>query len=248
MECKKYWEILELSTLDRNKIEDVRIKLDEHIRACELCNKKFKKVKKFDNTVKFEMRNIDIPIDLESNIKYRLINVKKRSFINKISFPSGIAAVFLLIFFTFIKPNISDRNGLENIADNAFKSHNKLMGMEFTDSGSDKFVKKWFAKKLDFPVILPNLNKSFMMLGGRKCTLCNEDVAYLFYKLKDNNISLFVFDPDKYDLTDKNQYFSKNNETAFIWIENKTGYCLVSDLNEKNLHNLVYKNNLIKNE
>lgn len=103
MECKKYWEILEVSTLDRIKIEKTRKKLDDHIILCQLCKEKFSKVEEYDKKTKGEMANIDVPEGLKSKIELTLVDVNFKTLNSYRSLIiSGAVILIILIVLWFI--------------------------------------------------------------------------------------------------------------------------------------------------
>ncbi len=104
MECKKYWEILEVSTLDRMKIEKTRKKLDDHINSCQLCKEKFSKVEEYDKKTKAEMADIDVPEELKSKIKLNLVgvNIKASKNHKSLIIAGSLILVILLVLWIII--------------------------------------------------------------------------------------------------------------------------------------------------
>jgi len=124
----------------------------------------------------------------------------------------------------------------EQIANEAVASHvRSLMAEHLTDvaSSDQHTVKPWFNGKLDFaPDVKDFAAQGFPMVGGRLDYLDGRAVAALVYRRNKHFINVFVWPPKNAgaSITEHLRGYSVIHRDA-----NGLHYCLVSDLNEKEL-------------
>src|SRR5689334_11285212 len=101
-------------------------------------------------------------------------------------------------------------------------------------------VKPWFNGKLDFaPEVKDFAAQGFPLVGGRLDYLNGQAVAALVYQHKQHFINVFVWPTAT--ASGRRQRVEKHRGYAVIMEEaNGLRYCLVSDLNEKELAELAH--------
>lgn len=126
--------------------------------------------------------------------------------------------------------------------DDAVAGHvRSLMAGHLTDvaSSDQHTVKPWFTGKLDFaPDVKDFAPQGFALVGGRLDYLEGRTVAALVYRRNLHSINVFIWPSakegsGKLTVEKRRGYAIINRETAGLH------YCLVSDLNEKELTELA---------
>jgi anti-sigma factor RsiW len=149
---------------------------------------------------------------------------------------ASMLAVFVLVFRPLSTP------GENHLADEAVASHvrslmvNHLMDVASSDQHT---VKPWFNGKLDFaPDVKDFSAQDFPLVGGRLDYLNNRPVAALIYRRNKHLINVFVWAEGN-----ANESQPAPQNLRGYWIINRQAnglhYCLVSDLNEKELGDLA---------
>ncbi len=110
-----------------------------------------------------------------------------------LAIPSAALTGLALLLLVFL-PFGSDLSSIEGMARLAEQNHLADFTMMFRADQGDE-IAGYFQDKLPFEVTLPDLaGRGFEFLGGRKCSLGNEDIAYLFYSKDGKRYSLFELD------------------------------------------------------
>ncbi len=138
-----------------------------------------------------------------------------------------------------LRPGISGRDPLLN---EAVASHvRSLMAEHLTDvaSSDQHAVKPWFNGKLDFaPDVKDFTERSFPLVGGRLDYLNGRSVAALVYRRNRHFINVFVWP----SVNAGNGRLTSEKRRGYSVIHREADglhYCLVSDLNEKDLAELA---------
>jgi anti-sigma factor RsiW len=150
------------------------------------------------------------------------------------AFTGTVLAVAVLLFH----PGIS---GQEQLAGEAVASHiRSLMPGHLTDvaSSDQHTVKPWFNGRLDFaPNVRDFAAEGFPLVGGRLDYLNNRAVAALVYRRNKHLINVFVW-PAVDTAGGKAKAESRRGYSIIKRNANGLHYCLVSDLNAKELAEL----------
>ncbi len=149
------------------------------------------------------------------------------------------ATAFAVCTLVLRPPGISENS---RVADEAVAGHvRSLMAAHLTDvvSSDQHTVKPWFNGKLDFAPDVKNFAaQDFPLVGGRLDYLNDHPVAALIYRRNQHVINVFVWPAaDAKETPAETQTlrgFNVINRQA-----NGLRYCLVSDLNEKELRELA---------
>lgn len=149
----------------------------------------------------------------------------------------GAMALAALIFM--LRP--AGISGQDEMLDEIVSGHiRSLMVNHLTDVAStdQHTVKPWFDGKLDFaPVVKDLAAQGFPLVGGRLDYLHGRSVAALVYRHNKHFINVFVWPATGLVLPP-----GVNERRGYLIINREAGhldYCLVSDLNEKELAGLA---------
>ena len=136
-----------------------------------------------------------------------------------------------------------DRAGV--YASAAIANHRRHLPLEVQD-GQPVGIQRWLRGKVDFAPQVPQLRK-VSLIGARLSNLSDRPAAYIAYGASgDRRVSLFVFDAP--DLEVRGGRRVNNREVLFsnqhgynvvLWKEREIAYSLVSDLDERDILELV---------
>jgi anti-sigma factor RsiW len=149
------------------------------------------------------------------------------------------ATSFAIVTFVLRTPRVSEN---DQLAGEVVAGHvRSLMAGHLMDVAStdQHTVKPWFNGKLDFsPDVKDFAAQDFPLVGGRLDYLDNHPVAALIYRRNKHLINVFVW-PAK----GSNEAQPTVTNLRGYWVINRQinglQYCLVSDLNEKELTDLA---------
>ncbi len=152
---------------------------------------------------------------------------RKASILWKAAAPALAMAAAALLFISF---NLKYFKSIEEVGRLSVESHMENLPMMF-NANEVKDVGLWFKDKLSFPVSFPSIEDAGLkLIGGRRCKLGRNDVAYLLYNKGDKRISLYVMDTAniKYEMEDNKKYhFPFKDCEVDIWKSGKTVYSMV---------------------
>lgn len=99
-------------------------------------------------------------------------------------------------------------------------------------------VKPWFAGKIPFTFNLPELQDSpFTLVGGKVSYLNQSPGAELIFKVRQHQISVFIFQERAGEVRDAEQSAASFNVRS--WTKNGLNYFVIGDANGADLDNLV---------
>ncbi len=220
------------------------LELERHLKTCAACGAE----KKSLNSIKVALRQSSLRYDAPDSLRKGVRRMARASGneTHPRLFPSlllwkslafGATAVALLAIL--FRPEISERDQMLN---EAVASHvRSLMAEHLTDvaSSDQHTVKPWFNGKLDFaPDVKDFAAEGFPLVGGRLDYLKGRPVAALVYRRNKHFINVFAWPAGhtgsgKAAIDNRRGYSVINRET------NGLHYCLVSDLNKKELAELA---------
>jgi anti-sigma factor RsiW len=219
--------------------------LERHLKTCTGCAAEKKSVRSLKAAMRQSSLNYDAPDSLRKKVRRMAResgnDARPRLFQSLLlwkGLASGATAVALAAIL--LRPaGISERDQFLN---DAVASHvRSLMVEHLTDvaSSDQHTVKPWFDGKLDFaPDVKDFAAQGFPLVGGRLDYLRGRAVAALVYRRNKHFINVFVW-----AAASANSRESRfENLRGYSIISRETGglhYCLVSDLNEKELAELA---------
>jgi len=236
-DCKKYADYLELHTALEKGSEEY-IELFEHLKDCEDCSEKYDNIEAYDRNVKNVMEDIQVPDNLQKSIRMSFRFEDKRGRLALYGITS-VASSFVLIALFMLKFFNSGGLSFEEVASHCAESHNTYHPMQFKDEVKMSEVGNWFKDKLAFNVKYPDINSNLKLLGGRKCKIAKEDVAYLFLSKNDKLISLYIYDNKLFRQSSEKKVTKKGKDTIVVWGEDEVGYSLVTELPKKDVMEIV---------
>lgn len=236
-DCTHFTEYLEtysLSCSDDNGYQE----FCDHLATCHDCRQRLKDGEKFDQKVKESMGNIDIPTGLADRIEMNLRYAEKRSRKALYRYFPVAASIMLVLAVLF-----QVRQGgieVKDVVSDAVRSHNKYHPLQFTSEvASPRDVPAWFQGKLDFDVRLPAFSNGIRFVGGRKCKICKNEVAYLFFEKDKKMVSLFVFNNRDFKLGREKITVSRGLDCVMVWSDDDLGYALVSSLDPEEMAKII---------
>jgi anti-sigma factor RsiW len=138
---------------------------------------------------------------------------------------------------------VSRPGGRDQFFDEAVASHvRSLMVDHLTDvaSSDQHTIKPWFNGKLDFaPDVKDFATEGFPLVGGRLDYLNGRAVAALVYERNKHLVNVFIWPTATAD-SGKETTENHRGYSVIYRQKNRLQYCLVSDLNEKELVGLAH--------
>ena len=220
------------------------LELERHFKTCAACAAERQAVRSLKTALRKSSLRFEAPEALRREI-HRMARASSsvarpglfQSLLLWKSLAFGATALALLAMF--IRPGVSER---ERLLDEAVSSHvRSLMAGHLNDvaSGDQHTVKPWFNGKLEFaPNVRDFAPQGYPLVGGRLDYLDDRAVAALVYRRDRHLINVFVWP-------------AASNGRGNLGIQRLRGYsvitrqaeglryCLVSDLNQKELAELA---------
>lgn len=104
-------------------------------------------------------------------------------------------------------------------------------------------VRRWFADKVSFAVVVPELGDAARLLGGRLSHVRQYEAAYLLYEVNGSKLSVMLFDAGELatDTDFRAKTFVDNSNGYNVAIRERSGvtYTFTSDMNAEKLAELV---------
>jgi anti-sigma factor RsiW len=222
------------------------LELERHLESCSACALAWRNVQGLKKALKQDALYFTAPAELRRRIKAELPSPAKEALPQGAwnwnwltTAMSGAFAVCLALLLTVIQTRPSSEQPLtQEIVSSHVRSlmADHLMDVVSTDQHT---VKPWFNGKLDFaPDVKDFAAQGFPLVGGRLDYLKNRPVAALVYRRNKHFINVFVW-----PVTGANELSPEPKNLRGFWVINRPAnglqYCLVSDLNEKELGELA---------
>jgi anti-sigma factor RsiW len=220
------------------------LELERHLKTCAACAAEMQSVNSLKAALQGPSLRYDAPDALRREVRRmaRASGNETRPMLFQSlwlwkSLAFGAAAVAFLAMV--LRPGISVR---DQVLNEAVASHvRSLMAEHLIDvaSSDQHTVKPWFNGKLDFaPEVKDFATQGFPLVGGRLDFLGDRAVAALVYRRNRHFINVYVWSTAP--TGSGNEKIEKRRGYSIISLEaNGLNYCLVSDLNEKELSELA---------
>ncbi|MDH3973698.1 MAG: hypothetical protein OEV42_05410 [Deltaproteobacteria bacterium] len=217
----------------KGAVEGPPQEVEDHLSQCEYCSAMMNADRKLEEIIADGLKKSPLPEGLLNRIDQDIsaLEAKEKDekpfFPWKIAMPALAMAVLLLVM---LNPFIGDIGSPEKLVHFAMENHYKNYAMTF-EAGQVSDIPGWFVGKLAFEVSVPGLfDEGLQLLGGRKCSLGREDVAYLFYEEEGKRASLFILDPHSitFDMKKNTAYkMPVYGDDVTFWSDDSLLYVLV---------------------
>ncbi len=228
MNCSEFKQWLDNTDLSA---KDASAEAGKHADMCGSC----KKLHTLDSLLEAKIRNgLEMaapPERLISRIDMNIRSAEKEksgglSAWKKAAYAFAAAAMVLII----LNPFSTKFQGMDEISALTVKDHTANLSMAF-NAGEILDVPRWFEDKLGYAISMPDLKThGLKLLGGRKCHLGGNDVAYLFCDKQGKKISLFIINADDlgFDMEEKGVYsMTVSDCDVEIWKRTDLVYAMV---------------------
>jgi anti-sigma factor RsiW len=215
------------------------VELERHLKTCSGCAAEKQSLRSLKAAFQQSALRYDAPASLRKKIGQlgRAERPDAQSRFNPLLFWKTLtfAATAFAILAILLRPTISeiDTTVHEAVADHV----RSLQAEHLTDvaSSDQHTVKPWFNGKLDFaPEVRDFASQGFPLVGGRLEYLNGRAVAALVYQRNKHFINVFVW-PSAATHAEKPLVEKRRGYSIIIREMNGLRYCVVSDLNEKEL-------------
>jgi anti-sigma factor RsiW len=220
------------------------LELEKHFHDCPACALAWRNAQTLKKSLKQDSLFFTAPPELRRAIKAELcsqIETKPRwsfwnwNWLTAASTSFATVCLALLLTMTMTRPS-TQQQITQEIVSSHIRSlmENHMLDVVSTDQHT---VKPWFDGKLDFaPDVKDFAAQGFPLVGGRLDYLNNRAVAALVYRRNKHLINVFVWPAQG-----ANAGKTENLRGYFVVSRdvNRFHYCLVSDLNEKELSELA---------
>ena len=220
------------------------VELERHLKTCVVCAGEKRSLQSLKAALRQSPFRYDAPASLRKEVR-RIAHASGGASSTRFnplllwkSLAFGATAFAILVIL--LQPGITAN---DTVLNEAVTSHvRSLMAEHLTDvaSSDQHTVKPWFNGKLDFaPDVKDFASRGFPLVGGRLDYLNGRAVAALVYKRNKHFINVFIWPTPS---TDAGKPKTENRRGYVIISHDTNGlhYCLVSDLNEKELTELAY--------
>jgi len=219
------------------------LEVDRHLKNCAACTA----LKRSLESLRSNLRNSDLayraPETLRARIQKSIANESKEEAPRSNSRPwlwqlLALGSLGFAVVTLMLQPAPSDR---DRIVDEAISSHvRSLMAGHLMDvvSTDQHTVKPWFNGKIDFaPDVKDFASQGFPLVGGRLDYLDNQTVVALIYRRNQHTINVFIW-PAKKQVPSSTE--TRRGYTIINREINALHYCIVSDLNGKELEEFAH--------
>lgn len=218
------------------------VELERHLKTCAACSGEKQSWHSLKAALRQSPLRYDAPDSLRKEVRRmgRGRDGETQSRFNPLLLWKSLAfgaTAFAIVAF-LLRPGITAHDMLLN---EAVASHvRSLMVEHLTDvaSGDQHKVRPWFNGKLDFaPAVNDFTAQGFPLVGGRLDYLNGRAVAALVYRRNKHLINVFVW-PSASPSAGKEKIENRHGYSLINHEANGLHYCLVSDLNQKELTEL----------
>lgn len=220
------------------------LELERHLKTCTACAAESQAVQSLKTALRQPSLRYEAPGSLRKELRRTARAATEgtppsllQSLLLWKSLALGAAAFALLAML--IRPGLSDH---DHLLGEAVSSHvRSLMAEHLTDvaSSDQHTVKPWFNGKLDFaPNVRDFAAQGYPLVGGRLDYLDGRPVAALVYRAHRHLINVFIWPA----ASPGSEQFGAQHLRGYSVISRQAGglrYCLVSDLNQKELAELA---------
>jgi anti-sigma factor RsiW len=217
--------------------------LNEHLRGCSSCAAESLRRMQQKLAIKAAGQNFAADSAFRARIQ-RSLGEKKKRFWQQRWFPVLATAALLLVAGAFFVQSKRSRESqlIGEIADLHVASLASSTPVDVVSTDRHT-VKPWFAGRIPFTFNLPELqNSPFTLLGGRVSYLEQSPGAELIYKVRQHQISVFIF--QERGNTSRERAATNLGFEVRNWSRNGLRYFIIGDASPKDLDELseLFKN------
>ena len=222
-----------------------RAEFEAHLAQCGNCRQRVQAEQAFREQLRAAAA-VRAPAALRNKIELGIRRERRWATVRKLVRPEVVAALAACAGFVAY---FSGRQFLEPMVKDSISNHAHNLPFEVT--GDDQKIQRWFAGKVDFNVQLPHL-ANLHLAGARLSHVSDRSAAYVVYRgPAAHRVSLFVFDdpraPLEMGLSGRSRRINDRdvllaNERGYnvaMWRDNEIVYSLVSDLDERDIVQLL---------
>ena len=213
------------------------LEVDRHLKSCSGCTA----MKRSLESLRSNLRNSDLAYRMPETLRARIRESVSDTVAEKPTRGSrpwvwqllALGSISFAVVTLMLQPVVTDR---DRLVDEAVSSHvRSLMAGHLMDvaSSDQHTVKPWFNGKIDFaPDVKDFVAQGFPLIGGRLDYLNGQSVVALIYRRNQHTINVFVWPAKKVgaSTTEERRGYSVIDRDL-----NGLHYCIVSDLNGKDL-------------
>ncbi len=233
-----------------------RAEVDAHLAACEPCRTRWHEQARVRAAVRAGLREAmtppaaagRAPAALRARIEGTLAR-ERRPLWRRLLAPLPLGALAACAAGALLV--LATRGGDDALVVEAVRSHHRALPLEvMAASVGEGSIPAWFAGKLDFHPAPPRFRGAGVhLVGARLSNLRELPAAYIRYELPRGEAGLFIVDDPhgRLDAAGREvrvgpqlvRVVNARGYNVAIWRENEIVYSLVSDLDEKDLFDLV---------
>jgi anti-sigma factor (TIGR02949 family) len=229
-----------------------QLEVEHHLAHCPECRAQVEQGRMLKARLRSVASEVKAPASLRARIERDLRREQQWAFLNKVH-PRLLATIAACAGFLGFVGFQSLLNPLKD----AVSHHTHNLPIEV--KGDEAHVQSWLSDNVDFNVQLPHFSNA-SLTGARLSNISDRPAAYVVYDgPKAHRVSLFVFDDPRarfdlagLELGGKRQRIDNHevvlaNERGYnvaLWRDNEIVYSLVSDLDERDIVNLLENHSL----
>lgn len=239
--------------LDGELESEDRADVEQHLLDCPRCRTEADAQRSYRKVVRhagkaLSARSPAAPDRLRQNIRATLareeVAIRRRSWRSLLVWPTLAAAAAAGVVL-LVRAD-AGRSRAATIVAAAIANHQRELPLEVTDSQLPQ-IQSWFKGKVDFPPTrIPQLRR-VDLIGARLSHLSDREAAYVAYGTPTRRrVSLFVFDAPDLNVTGGHKVANhevmlanQHGYNVALWKDREIAYSLVSDLDEKDILELV---------
>ena len=227
----KYW-LYRKDLIEGPISEEARL----HMVGCRRCKRLYDGDAMLEEAIRSGLSMMEVPAGLIEKIERSISSLDEegreaglwKRYMGRVLLPAvAMAMVAVLFVYSLTGPFHS----VEEIGRLAVKNHLSELEMQFR-AGEVEDIPRWFRGKLDYTVYMPDFQSlGLTLVGGRKCSLGTNEVAYLFYTDKtQRKISVFIIDSSDlgFDMKEGRTYsVTMDGYNVRIWKKEEVVFALV---------------------
>jgi anti-sigma factor RsiW len=233
MKCEEVHSLLD-TYLDGELDSARRLKLEEHLAFCPICQSQVEERREFRSFFGANVACYKAPPQPEAKVLAALRRAQAQQK-PALSWQPWVYATAAAVASVFLVLNILFPDAEKELCQQAVLRHSySLSGKHLVDVASPNpaVVKPWLTARLDFaPPVVGSPASGYSLVGGRIDVIQNRSVATLVYKHDKDVVTLFCWPPGQEHLSTTDR--SIEGYRVSIWSNAQCNYILVSQLSDR---------------